>query len=457
MIKIAIAGASGFVGKALLEKLQTNKNYQLNALSRQKKSSIESSNIQWIECDLFSLLDTEKSLQDCDIAFYLVHSMLPSAHLVQGNFADYDLILADNFARACQKNNIKKIIYLSGIIPEKLELSEHLKSRLEVEQTLSATQIPTITLRAGIILGSMGSSFSIMYNLVDRLPIMICPSWTKTLSNPVAIDDMVYALETCIDLPCHGPIHFDIGGATTLSYKNMMQELASILKKRRLFFSIPFFSPGLSKLWVSLITGAPKNLVYPLVSSLKTNMVVTHSKKSPFSNHHWKNYSQAILLSLAGRMNTSKPNAFSYTGSLQENEVRSIQRFENTHQLSAIRVANLYFNWLPSFFTPFIQVHNEDNQCFFHILGIKNPILHLEFSQSRSSEDRLLYYVKGGLLAKSKGRGRLEFRSVMNNQYIIIALHDFIPRLPWFIYKYTQAIVHLITMSFFKRYLKSLK
>ena len=158
---IAIAGASGFVGKHLLETLGKNKDYKIRALSRsfeeddKKKLDhmAEKGNIEWVQCDLFSMLDLEEALEGVDYAVYLVHSMLPTSKLVQANFEDNDLIIADNFSRIAKKKGVKQIIYLGGIIPPVEDLSPHLRSRLETEETLRHYKVPVTSLRAGIIIG----------------------------------------------------------------------------------------------------------------------------------------------------------------------------------------------------------------------------------------------------------------------------------------------------------------
>ena len=105
----------------------------------------------WVHCDLFSATDVENALQGCEQAIYLVHSMLPSSRLVQANFQDMDLLLADNFARAAKKAGLKQIIYLGGLLPEEKEkLSPHLASRLEVEKTLERIGIPVMTLAKSV-------------------------------------------------------------------------------------------------------------------------------------------------------------------------------------------------------------------------------------------------------------------------------------------------------------------
>ena len=155
--KVVLAGATGFIGRWIIEVFQ--KDFQIIALSRKKVKYNHNQNIQW-RVDLYSMSSTEKALEGAEIAIYLVHSMLPSTRLNQGKFEDTDLLLADNFSRAAQKNNLKQIIYIGGILPkDKHEISNHLLSRYEVEKTLGARATPLTAIRAGIIIGPGGSSF----------------------------------------------------------------------------------------------------------------------------------------------------------------------------------------------------------------------------------------------------------------------------------------------------------
>lgn len=454
--KVAIAGASGFVGRYLIDALLA-KGYSIVALSRRNRSNDDREDLKWITCDLFSRKDTQKALEGCEIAFYLTHSMIPSARLSQGNFADYDLVLADNFARAAKNHQLKQIIYLGGIIPEDYSLSRHLLSRLEVERTLKASGVPLTSLRAGIILGPEGSSFRIMYNLVKRLPIMICPSWTGTLSNPISIWDMVKALVYCTGNPETQNTFFDVGGKTTLSYLEMMRILGRKLNRRRLLLMVPFFSPELSKLWVTKVTGAPKDLVYPLIGSLKTHMVPNVHHTLPDDQFSPTTYEEALDRILEETKSLEKvPSAFQYSGSGNDKDVRSIQRLETLYRFNAEEVAKLYFKWLGSIF-PFLRVRQNDSEVSVFLRGISKPLIALEIDRSASSKAYCLFYIRKGLLSEGTGRGRLIFRTIIDGRNTMVEIHEFVPRLPWFIYKYSQAIVHLMTMKMFNRYLLRLQ
>jgi uncharacterized protein YbjT (DUF2867 family) len=449
-MKIVIAGASGFVGSHLISALATR--HEIKALSRRARPSKD--NVEWLQCDLFSQLDIEKALSGADVAIYLIHSMLPSARLTQGSFRDFDMILADNFSRACVASKVQKIIYLSGIIPPDALLSEHLQSRLEVENILKASGIPISCLRAGLIIGPGGSSFEMMLRLVQRLPMMVCPYWTSTLSYPVSIWDVVEIIKHRIEnFTGSGQETLDLCGPDALSYEEMMRHLSRILNKNHFFFHVPFVSPSLSKLWVCLITGAPKDLVYPLVDSLKTHMIPLVQKAPALDFIKPMSFDAALERSLKETPLGQKPNAFSYTGAQQDSNVRSVQRVTTLFRSDVAKVAKSYFLWLGKALRPLVQLGVSGEIYTLSLRFFGTPLLIMERSLERSTFERQLFYIRGGVLARPSARARLEFRDIHQGLYKIIAIHDYRPRLPWFFYKYTQALVHLWVMKVFGAYL----
>ena len=175
-MRVAVVGASGFVGKSLINYLLDHTRHEVVALSRTPlvvNHPEAPSRYRAISCDLHNLLQLEQALEGIDAAFYLVHSMLPGARLNQGSFSDFDLSLADNFARTARLRGVKHVIYLSGLVPAGKTISQHLKSRLEVETTLRS-YLPNVTcLRTGMIIGPKGSSFTILIRLAQRLPFRL--------------------------------------------------------------------------------------------------------------------------------------------------------------------------------------------------------------------------------------------------------------------------------------------
>lgn len=448
MRKILIAGASGFIGRALIERLLQHSDIEIVALSRGHRDS-HHPRLHWKKCDLFSLKDITDAMVGCEEAYYLVHSMLPSASLSQGTFYDFDLIMADNMVRAGLNQGLKHIIYLGGMIPAGQELSWHLKSRLEVEQTFRDSPIKTTVLRAGLIIGPQGSSFTIIERLIQKLPIMICPAWTRTKSQPLALNDCINVLErSLIEQSLQGKI-YDIAGPEMVTYQGLILKAAQKIRKSTKIYTLNIIPLVMSRWWITFITGVPKNLVYPLVLSLKHEMLPSLTHKWPFQEDLQTNLNEALTLAL------DKPQAASVKRFMPpEKDVRSIQRLVLPEGRNAEWVATTYFNWLPTFFSTLVKVEVVQNRCTFYLIHPSIKILILEKSDERSSSDRQLLYVVGGLLAGDMDRGRLEFREVLGRRYVMAGLHEFRPALPWYIYRWTQALVHLIVMKAFAEHLK---
>jgi uncharacterized protein YbjT (DUF2867 family) len=456
---LLVAGATGFIGQRLLVALKDYKIIALQRFQNAPQALHDATNIEWRKCDLFSLLQIEEACRDANIAIYLVHSMMPSARLTQGSFSDTDLILADNFVRACKKNNIQRILYLGGIIPDEKRLSPHLQSRLEVEKTLRDGGLPFTSLRAGLIIGAGGSSFEMMYLLVKRLPLMICPHWTKHSLRPIDVHDVIASLKYCLENPGTQSKTYDLAGPETISYQKLMVKTAEILEKRRWILPVSFLNPKFSVIWIALITGASPTLIKPLVESLRNNLLPIPQQLLTIPNYAYKSIDE----SLKEEMKDLKPCLSSTHKTIRERSreaslVRSVQRLHLPQAKNAAWAAKEYLRWLPHFLFPFLIVEIDDTSlCRFKIFFLRKSLLRLKLSTTRSTPDRQLFYIVGGLLASRQNPkdARLEFRTVLGGQYILAAIHNFSPRLPWYIYKYTQGIVHVWIMKSFDHYLQN--
>jgi len=275
--RIAVAGATGFIGRALVHALKAD--YEVVGITRSRTlppgDPPGRPGLRWVTADLFSLLEVERALEGVDAAFYLVHSRLPSAELTQGSVADFDLILADNFGRAARSLGVRNVISLGPIIPERGPLSHHLRSRLEVEAALRACGPPFTAVRASLVIGPASSSFRILENLVRRLPLMLTPRWTLLPSQPIALEDLVVLLRWCLEHPGEAAHRVaEVGGPDVVSFRQLLELTARALGVRRRIYMLPIVTPGLSKLWVSTVSQVPYALVSPLVDSLGHPMVV---------------------------------------------------------------------------------------------------------------------------------------------------------------------------------------
>jgi hypothetical protein len=234
----------------------------------------------------------------------------------------------------------------------------------------------------------------------------------------------------------------------------MLAKTATALGKKRIIFSVPVFSLGLSKFWVGLFGDSPPQLVSPLVESLVHTLKVDPKKAFDLKELQYISYEESVKEALESDQRPNLPKFYPKKG--MKNTVRSIQRMSNKNGHSAAWVANRYNLWLPSFFKFLINgKRTERGDIGFHLLWGKKPMLQLTMIPDRSDQERQLFYITGGWLVKRFDYGWLEFRGVLGGDYILSAIHEFVPRLPWIVYLNTQARFHLWVMNQFKRYLET--
>jgi uncharacterized protein YbjT (DUF2867 family) len=189
------------------------------------------------------------------------------------DFVAQDRAAAVNFGEAAREAGVERVVYLGGLGPTGEDASRHLRSRHEVALLL-AQRVPTVYVRAAMVIGPGSASFEMLRHLVGRLPLMVTPRWIDTRSQPVAIADVVRTLADAGELP-HPPSEIQVGGPEVLTYREMMRRTAALLQRRPpVILKVPVLSPRLSSYWVSLVTPVDTGLVRPLVDGLKSEMVV---------------------------------------------------------------------------------------------------------------------------------------------------------------------------------------
>ena len=462
---VVIAGATGLVGTAVREALADR--YNLVALTRSpvraERNATADTPETWRHCDLFSQAATEQAVEGADYAIYLVHSMLPSARLTQGTVVDLDVVLADNFAKAAAKQGIKQILYVGHLLPDEGPPSAQLRHRLEVERALASASVPVTAVRPGLIVGGGGTRLQVLLNLVRRLPMMVLPEWTAAHTQPIALRDVVRALDRCLANEATYGQRYDIGGPEVMTYRRMLERTADLLGLERRLIDTPVAAPAFSKLWVSVFGGAPWALVGPIVESLNQSVRVRPNPLQDAIRPDALSFEEALIRSVDAK-GRPLPNP---RASLRDEEdavirsnsvVRSVQRLPVPPHFSARDISKEYMNWLPQFGWPLLRCTVEGDAVQFMLKPLRTPLLKLTYAQTRSQGHRQLFYVTGGLLADSgsPAEGRLEFRTVLDGQFAIAAVHDFAPQLPWYVYSATQALAHLWVMKRFGHHLARL-
>jgi uncharacterized protein YbjT (DUF2867 family)/uncharacterized protein YndB with AHSA1/START domain len=292
---ILLTGASGYVGGRLRRALEQD-GYPLRCLSRHPGYLIPrvAPTTEVVAGDVGDRESLDRALQGVETAYYLVHSMGSS-----GDFRDHDRVGAANFAAAARAAGVRKMVYLGGLGegPEG-DLSPHLQSRQEVGRILRESGVPTIELRASIIIGSGSLSFEMIRSLVEKLPVMVTPRWVRLEAQPIAVEDILAYLVEAADARFRTIEIYEIGGPDRVSYGELMLEYARQKGLRRWIIPVPVLSLRLSSLWLGLVTPVYARIGRKLIESLRHASVVNDSKALRDFRVRPRGYRQAIQRAL---------------------------------------------------------------------------------------------------------------------------------------------------------------
>lgn len=262
-----VTGATGFVGRHLVPALLAE-GWDVRALTRRPEAYDGPGTV--VGGDVDDPATLAPALEGVDVAFYLVHA------LDHADFEQRDARAATAFARAAEQAGVRRIVYLGGLGADGETLSRHLRSRREVEHLLAGTSVPVTALRAAIIVGAGGISWELTRQLVKNLPAMVVPRWASTRTQPIALDDTVRYLVGVADHPDAEGRTFEIGGADSLTYQEMLQVTAEQVVGHRVpIVRVPVLTPRLSSYWLALVTDIDVQTGRNLIDSLGTEVVVT--------------------------------------------------------------------------------------------------------------------------------------------------------------------------------------
>ena len=264
-----VFGASGYIGINLVPYLRAE-GARVRATSRHVEilEARQWNDVELIEADALKPETLAAALRGIDTAYYLVHSMAAGK-----SFPALDIEAAENFGEAAARANVRRIAYLGGLTPDNPR-SKHLKSRVQTGDVLRAAGVPVTEIRAGMIIGPGSAAWEVIRDLVNYLPVMVTPRWVKSRSTPIALENLLRYLA---DVPNYdetaGQI-YDVGGAETLTYLDVMQQYGELVGNRPRIVSVGVLTPRLSSYWLRLVTSVPTNIARALIDGLSQDVVV---------------------------------------------------------------------------------------------------------------------------------------------------------------------------------------
>src|SRR4051812_34381056 len=151
-MNVLVTGITGYVGSALAPRLLAA-GHDVRGYARDP--SRVALDLPVVRGDAVAGTGLAEALEGIDVAYYLIHSMEPGA---DDGYASRDRRAAEQFAEGAREAGVERVVYLGGPVPPDREPSQHLRSRLEVEETLLAATPSSVALRASIVIGPKSRS-----------------------------------------------------------------------------------------------------------------------------------------------------------------------------------------------------------------------------------------------------------------------------------------------------------
>ncbi len=269
---ILVTGATGAIGARLVDRLQGEGREPRVASRRPSGLHDRWPDLPAVELDVLRPATIGPALEGVTAAYYLVHSMEPAA---AGDFRERDAEGAAFFGEAARAARVERVIYLGGLGDDAADLSEHLASRHETGRILADSGPPLLEFRAAMVVSADSASFTMLTDLVNRLPAMVVPRWVDTPSQPIAIDDVLAYLVAGLETPLREQrTVVEIGGPDVTTYRRMIETVAAERGRHPLIVGVPVLTPRLSSYWCGLTTSVPAALARPLIEGMSTPMVV---------------------------------------------------------------------------------------------------------------------------------------------------------------------------------------
>ena len=231
--EICVLGGSGFVGSAIINKLDAA-GYSVKVLTRRRDSAKHLfllPNVRVQECNVSDYQALNAALRGADVVINLL------GILHQSRSSTFNAIhhqLPAQLAKICLDLNIKRLIHMSSLRADENAPSEYLRSKGAGEMALHEfqNQLDITIFKPSIIFGRGDSFVNLFAMLIKTLPVVMLAK-PNAKFQPVWVEDVASCfVESIANDECYGKT-YELAGPKVYTFRELVKVVMKALDLQR--------------------------------------------------------------------------------------------------------------------------------------------------------------------------------------------------------------------------------
>jgi NADH dehydrogenase len=268
-MRIVLVGASGFLGKHLLQAL-THDGHQCVVLTRcasHRSTTAMIPGVELVQADVFNAGVLAEKFAGAGAVVSMAGVLNASGRGGQG-FYRVHTELVEHIIKACQASGVIRLLHVSALNAGKGS-SHYLRSKGDAELRLNAAHDLNVTIfQPSVIFGKGDEFFNRFAGMLAVAPVMplACP---KARLQPVYVGDVVTAMLSALEDPLTWGKSYELAGPQDFTLKELVQWTAKAMGLHRWIIGLPKPLSAMMAAVMNLVPGKP--LSWDNYQSLQTD------------------------------------------------------------------------------------------------------------------------------------------------------------------------------------------